>query len=393
MTSSSQLGLAKGYTFTIFTMTSIVISFFPLYFDAVGYSKLQIGMLYAIGPMIGIVSNLLWGYISDRWGTIRKVLLLLTGQLIMAPLVFHAESFGLLYAAMAVFFFFQQPMLSMNDSQLLLITSVSGKSYASFRVYGSIGFAFASLVFGMILKETGHTFTAYLAYGSVIASLLFAFLLRDVRGGKDSFKPIEWKPMAKIIGSRPFLRFLGLLLILSIAHRINDGFLALYMRELHAPDSLIGYAWTASALSEIPTFFLLSKYGHKFKELALLAVAASVYMIRFTLLSFIQDPVWAIALQAMHSMSFGIFLFTGIRYVSQAVPDEYRASGQAIFAVTWQSVAGLISGVIGGWLFEAYGGQWLYRIAALLALAAAVGFFVTHWYEENGSPRKQLRKY
>ncbi|WP_231571534.1 MFS transporter [Gordoniibacillus kamchatkensis] len=386
MPSGAQQTLAKSFTFSMYTMMAIVASCFPLYFDAVGYSKVQIGMLYSIGPMIGLVSNLLWGYLSDKWGTTRKVLLLLLlGQLALAPVAFHTHSFALLYLCMAFFFFFQQPMSSINDSQLLLLAAKTGKSYASFRVFGSIGFAAASLGFGLILARAGHGFTPYLVYASAACSLLIALALHDARR-RGSFKPLELGPMVQIVRAPKFVRFLSLLLVLSIAHRMNDGFLALYMRQLHASDAIVGYAWTTSAVSEIPVFFLLSKFGHKFKELALLTIASAFYVLRFALLSFIADPAWVVAVQALHSVSFGIFLFTALRYFQQAVPDEYRSSGQAIFAVMWSSLAGLLSGVIGGWVFQHLGGEWLYRIAAVLALIAAFGFYLMHMKEERGEP-------
>jgi PPP family 3-phenylpropionic acid transporter len=121
-------------------------------------------------------------------------------------------------------------------------------------------------------------------------------------------------------------------------------------------------------------------------------VAALVYVIRFGLLSFTTAPGWIIAIQTMHSLSFGIFFFTSIRYVQQVVPDEYRASGQALFTVVWSSVAGLLSGLVGGWAFEQLDGQWLYRIAASLALAAAVGFYLMHVWEERGALPRRFTK-
>lgn len=301
MTDGKQRVLAKSFTFSFYTMMAIISSFLPLYFDSVGYSKVQIGMLYAIGPMIGIVSNLLWGYWSDKRGTIRQVmLLLLLGQLIMAPIVFHLHAFGALYACMAAFFFFQQPMNSLNDSQLLLITSQNGRSYASYRVFGSIGFAAASLGFGLILKQTGTSWTQYLAYASVLSSLSIMLLMKDVRGDTGRFKPAEFRTMARIVSSSKMLRFLALIFMMSLATRMNDGFLAIYLRQLHASDAVVGYAWTASSLSEIPMFFFLSKYGHKFKELPLLALASVMYAVRFLLMSFIADPSWVVVIQTMH---------------------------------------------------------------------------------------------
>ena len=150
------------------------------------------------------------------------------------------------------------------------------------------------------------------------------------------------------------------------------------MRQLGASDSLIGYAWMTSALSEIPVFFFLSKHGHRFKELPLLAFAGIIYAVRFFIMGSIQDPTWVIGVQLLHSLTFGIFLFTANRYISQIIPDEYRSSGQAIFAVAWSSIAGLISGTLGGWIFDLAGGSTVYVIAACLSIVAAIGFLGTH---------------
>ncbi|WP_159881347.1 MFS transporter [Paenibacillus puerhi] len=367
----------RGFTFSFFTMTAIIASYFPLYFQYKGYSTVQIGLLYSVGPLIGIVSNLFWGLMSDKYQTVKKVLLLiLLGQLFVAFFMFRVDGFALLMVLMAGFFFFQQPMTSLNDSLVLLTVSGTKKSYASFRVWGSIGFATAALVFGELLRTFGAGVTPLLALGSIILSLGLASMLRDARD--PQFKRPDFSGFVPIIMSRPFLAFLVTLLIVSTAHRMNDGFLALYLQKLGASPSVVGWSWMASAISEIPIFFLLSKYGHRYKELPLLAVCSLVYAIRFLLMTFVENPLWAIAIQLMHSVSFGIFLFTAIRYIQSAIPDQYRASGQAIFAMTWSGLAGLISGTLGGWIFNTWSPQAMYGTASALAFVALLGFLVLH---------------
>jgi PPP family 3-phenylpropionic acid transporter len=370
-----------SFTFSFYMTMCIVVTFFPLYFDYKGYSKIQIGMLYSVGPLIGIFSNLAWGLISDKYQTVKKIMiLLLTGQIIAAYLIFHTDLFALLYVIVGVFFFFQQPVNSLNDSQLMLSVSQSGKSYASFRIWGSIGFAFAAGFFGLLLKIYGSGLTFILCTSCIFISLVLAFFLKDARKRQSK---IEFSGIFKIIGSQKFLWFLFLVMTMSVAHRMNDGFLALYLRQLGAPDTIIGYAWATSALSEIPVFFLLSRFGHRFKELPLLAFAGLVYSIRFLIMGYVQNPDWVVWIQLLHSLSFGIFIFTAIRYIGQLMPDEYRSSGQAIFTVTWSSVAGLISGTLGGWMFDVWGGSVLYVWGSLLSFLACIGFLVTHLMQKQ----------
>lgn len=378
----SQHQLLRLFTFSFFMTMGIVVTFFPLYFDYKGYSKLQIGLLYAIGPLIGIATNLLWGFLSDRFQTVKKIMIILiAGQLITAILVFTAGWFSLLYVCLAMFFFFQQPVNSLNDSQIMLSLRASGKSYASFRVWGSIGFAVSAGGFGLLLRHYGSGLTPILCLITISCSLIIVLFLTDARQGG---KKMAFGGMLSILRNKKFVWFLVLIIIMSVSHRFNDGFLALYMRQLGASDSLIGYAWMASALSEIPVFFFLSKHGHRFKELPLLGFAGVIYAIRFFMMGSIDNPAWVIGIQLLHSLTFGVFLITANRYISQIIPDEYRSSGQAIFAVAWSSVAGLISGTAGGWIYDAAGGSTVYIIAACLSIVATVGFFATHLFQQDG---------
>lgn len=375
----------RMFSFAFYLTMALTVSFFPLYFDHKGYSKIQIGALYSIGPFVGIFANLLWGLLSDKYQTVKKLLLImLTGQLLVMLFLMKTDALAWLYTLMTFFYFFQTPINTLNDSLIMLTIKDSRKSYASFRIWGSLGFAFSALVFGMLLKQIGIQYTMMLCLGTITLALILATLLRD-RTGSSSGK-MQFAGFGQVIGSRRFLWFLLLIFVLSIAHRMNDGFLALYLRELGASDSIVGWSWTASALSEIPVFFWLSRHGHKYKELPLLMIAGLVYTVRFTLVSLVTRPEWIILLQLLHSFSFGIFLFTALRYMMQLIPDRFRATGQAIYAVVWSCLAGLVSGVAGGWIFDAWGPHVMYRCAAVCSLTASLFFFLTHWLQKEGTP-------
>jgi PPP family 3-phenylpropionic acid transporter len=382
-TEAKGANLLKGFTFSFFMTNALILSFFPTYFVFMGFSKTQIGLIYSIGPTTGILSNLFWGYASDKYQTMKKIIAaVLLGQLCFALILFQLNTFVLIFIAMIFFYFFQTPLNSLNDSQLLLHSTKQGASYASYRVWGSIGFAISAFIFGILLQsEKGHpTLIAFLTIGTVLFSFLLSLLLKDSR---TSMKKIEFSGMIQIIMSRKLVIFLLLILVLAIAHRTNDAFLSIYLHELGASQALIGYSWTVSALSEIPIFFLLSRYGTRYKELPLLALASFAYVVRYLLMSMTVEPQYIIMIQALHSITFGIFLFTALRYLTQIVPDQYRATGQAIFTVVWSGIAGLISSLLGGLIFDHWGGHTLYLFAGLVAFVAGVGFLYAHYKDES----------
>lgn len=369
------------YSFSAYSTAAMVISFIPLYFLDRGFSEQQIGIIYSIGPSISIFANIILGLVSDRYRTIKKLLLLLLfGQLVMISLLFPIEHFGLVCLVMMGFYFFQTPLNPLSDSLILLSSQYTGTPYALIRIFGSLGFAVTAYTSGLLLKQIGSEWTLPLSLATIAITLCITTFLRDYQG---SSRKIEFSGFFKLIRQREVALFFLIVLTISIPHRMYEGFLAVTMHQMGASNSLVGLAWLVSALSEIPILFLLGKYGHKFKELPLLMIASIMYAVRLWILSDIQDPRWVIATQAMHSISFGIYFSTTLRYLTHLIPDEYRASGQALYAVVWTGLAGVISGTLGGYVFQHLGREAFFKIGSALAFIAAVGFLSRYYFSRS----------
>ncbi|MGO4107184.1 MFS transporter [Paenibacillus sp. YAF4_2] len=373
----------RAFSFSMYSTQALLISYIPLYFMDQGFSAHQIGIIYSTGPFISIFANLLMGMASDKFQTIRKLLtLLLFGQLAMLSLLFPVHHFGLICLVMTAFYFFQTPMNPLSDSLILLASQHIKTPYALIRIFGSLGFAVSAYLFGLILKEIGSVWTLPIGLCTITITILLSFLLKDYRG---STRKIEFSGFLKLLRKPEVLFFFFIILLVSISHRMNESFLAVALRQMGATDSQVGLAWLFSAVSEIPVLFLMGKYGHKFKELPLLVFACLMYMLRFWLASELNNPVAVLSTQLMHSVSFGIYFSTALRYLSNLIPDEYRSSGQAVYAVVWSGLAGLISGTVGGFIFEHYGRSAFYQIGAALALLSAILFLGKHLFGRNRS--------
>lgn len=380
---STNLNLLKLLTFVIFGANSILQTYLALYFDYLGFTKLQIGALSSIGPLVGMFSTLLWGFVSDRFRTIKKILILLfIGQLAVTLGMLTTTAYGFLFGLVAAYYFFQQPQLSLTDSLNMLTAKQHGTSYASLRIWGSLGFAAASLIVGSLTTAYGSGITVYLGAGSAILMIAVSLFIYDVSGSRGKFK---FSGMKKVLLSSKFVWFLVLVLFISTVSKLNDNFLGIYMRELGASNTLIGWSLLLSSSSEIATFYYLSKHGHKYKELPLIAIAAIGYAVRFLIVSVSTNIYVILSTQLMHSITFGIFFIMSIRYIQMVIPDEYRASGQAVYAAIWSSAGGLISGLIGGSIYDFWGGASLYRFASTLAVFTAALILVTHWQYKRKS--------
>ncbi|WP_244908093.1 MFS transporter [Paenibacillus campinasensis] len=383
MPAASDQNWLRAFMFTIFGSTALVISYFPLYYKSIGFSSAQIGYLYAIGPLISMFSNMIWSYASDKYRTIKRILtLLLIGQLVLLLLLWQVSGFALVFTVISLFYFFYYPVYPLADTMAIQTAQRYGRSFTVIRVFGSLGYAFFALAIGYVIGAQGVSWTLAIGIALSVFTLLFSLQLKD--GVMNKVEGMNAANLLRLLRSRELLWFFGCTLCLALAHRMNEAFFTVTLSQLGAGEGLIGWALMIAAVSEIPIFFLLSKYGDNIKELPLLAFASLMFGLRFLLMALAADPIVVLAVQCLHSITFGVFYVTAVRYITRMMPLQFRATGMALFTIFWSSASGLISGAFGGILFEHAGRPFFYMLAAMLSVLAFAGFLGRHLLAKPG---------
>ena len=377
----------KSFLFFLYTLSAIVICFLPLYLHKHDFSKIEIGIAMAVALAFGTASNLLVGMLSDKRQMLKSMMLLLIIlQLLCAAVMFLSETKLIIWIAMQCFFVAYTPLASMSDSLIMLVTSKSDQSYMSYRLWGSLGFAAGAVVVGWLLQQVGIDAIFWVYFMLTLLTFLFG---RNMPERKPHPSGIRFAELGQIIRTPTVYLFLIVIFILALSHRMNDHYLGLFLQSLGAGETLIGWSWLISALSEIPVFLLLAKYGARFNPLRLLAIAATLYCARFVLMMFVENPAMALLVQAMHSVTFGIFLYAAISWLQIAIPERFRATGQAIFTITWVSLSGITASLAGGQLFDSFGAKAMFFTASALAFVAAICFLVLSYFLRRTQPINQ----
>ncbi|KRG10905.1 hypothetical protein ACA29_20025 [Lederbergia galactosidilytica] len=275
----------------------------------------------------------------------------------------------------------------MLDSLSTVFSKEKGISYGSIRVWGSIGFAIASFVLGNLIGGIGIEYL-WIIYSIIMIGVLFlATRLMD--------PVVERKPLTKIGFQRAFrnLRFLFFLiaiLFIAIPHRMNDSMLALYLKSLGASEGRIGLAWTFSALSEAPVVAIMYLLMRRIPSLlVLLGMAGSFYTGRWFLYGLLSDPMMIIYSQALHSVTFAIFMVSALQYIAKIIPEEMLATGQTAYYATFNGLATIIGSAAGGYLMDLYGGGFIYKIGAISAFIGTVLFIIL--YAKDRSLQKRVQ--
>lgn len=360
-----RLHILRTYNVLFFSMFTVFVSFLPVYLNAKGLNKTEVGFVLGTGGAIGIFSQFLWAVISDRWKTIKKLIILLlaisTG---LGVALYQAESFSVLLLLTAMMYLFFLPLDPLTESLNVQSAVRARVSFGSIRTFGSAGYAFMSLVTGYVMKLYGAESLAYLFAAVGIMSLVAIGFTRDVTATekKDSVKDLML-----FLSDHKTLWFLILLFVTAIPHRMNDLYLGVFITSVGGDESQVGLGWFVTAGAEIIIFALSSLWLRKGNELFLIQLALAIYTLRFAATVWMTDPQVIVWFQFLQALTFVFFYSASIQYLFQLVPEDWRATGQSVLGITFFGVSGVVASYLGGWVFETYGGATLYGLMSVLS--------------------------
>lgn len=377
-----QIQTLRGLYFTYYTTQAVLLPFLPIYFELKGYNSVQTGFLLMIGSFFAVFAQPFWGYISDRFNTVKRIVILLWALTIVSSVgLFLTEGFTFSLIFVLLLYFFMLPSVPLIDSLTLYTIRDSGMSYGAVRTFGSIGFAVTAMASGVLLAWVGGVGNMHILYWVLwIVPMILIFWLKD----HDAPAARVTVQSLKRVLTPELLWFLLLVFLLMVPHRMNDALLTLHLRDvMNASDNVISWAWAVATISEALTFALLGRYLLRYHEVALLAVVSFLYTIRWLLYSWVEDPLAVVFLQASHSVTFAVFWLVSVHYVSRVVPDEFRATGQALLSAVFLGIAGMVGGTAGGWVRDSFGGDTMYLWGAVFALLSGILFTLTRWMQRR----------
>lgn len=376
------------FNFFYYWIVSMINAFLPLLFRFKGLSPAQIGIVLSVGPIVAIFSQPFWGVVSDKKQSVKNVIIfLLMATLITGLAVFFSPTMSLLILMMMIFHFFMSPIQPLLDSLSTVFAKEKRVSYGSIRVWGSIGFAIASFVLGTIIGIIGIQYL-WIIYSIIIIGVLFiAIRLTDPIVER---KPLTTKGFQQAFRNTRFLGFLIAILFIAIPHRMNDSMLAIYLKSLGASEGRIGLAWTFSALSEAPVVAIMYILMKRIPLLLLLGIASFFYTCRWFLYGLLTDPMMIIYSQALHSVTFAIFMVSALQYIATIIPEEMLATGQTAYYATFNGLATIIGSAAGGYLMEQFGGGFIYKMGSISALIGTLLFIIL--YAKDKGVEKRVQK-
>ncbi|HMS44941.1 MAG TPA: MFS transporter, partial [Alphaproteobacteria bacterium] len=159
MNISFRLALFYGL---FFVAGGVMLPFWPVWLEAKGLDKNQIGLALAIPAWMRVVGSLFWLRLAPHYSSYRYLLMTLLVFSLISYVLFSlvdSVTFILIIAAAAAFFY--TPILPFTDHLTVRVSQMYKLDYGRIRLWGSIFFMMASMGSGMILKGQNPDWVLY----------------------------------------------------------------------------------------------------------------------------------------------------------------------------------------------------------------------------------------
>jgi PPP family 3-phenylpropionic acid transporter len=353
-----------------YTANAVYQGFISVYFAGKGLNSAQIGMLMSAVPVISVISQPAWGALGDRAKSRNRVLRImcaLSAAAILLLLLGDAPWY--LFGVLCLFAANYTAIQPMGDSVILESLQASGHAFGPIRLMGCFAFAVASTVAGRLIGSDNDRII-WMTSLLIVAAYFSTYSLPPTVGHAIEKKKAS---MLTLMRDKTLMRLIVMVTLLQVTMGYYYVFFPVHFTSIPGGSAaLLGGAYFISALSETP-FLLMSDW--LFKKLGagkLLCIAALSLVLRWTILFLTDDVRLILASQMLHGWGFIIITVAMAKFISLTVPEELRARGQMLLAVSGFGVARVVGNMGGGLIAQAWGFQATFGLMAALALATLI---------------------
>ena len=366
--------MKKIYPFSFYLLyfgaNACFLPYIVLYYQSLGFSGAQIGLLSAISPLISLVGAPFWTGIADVSHRHRLVmsatLLVAIGVATLFPFV---RTIAAVFVLLALFSFMIAPVNAFADTATMTMLGDQRNMYGRVRVGGTIGWGAIAPIAGLMIEKYGLNF----AFWSYAGLLFIGFLVSQNFVFKHVREQVSIKHgLRELLSNQRMVLFLVTAFVTGMAFMSINAYLAAYLGELGIKKSLMGFALMLATLAELPVLFFGNHLLAKLKPHGLLLLSMFATMIRLFLYAIFTTPTGILAFQLINGFTFAVLWVAGVSYINENAPPGLSATTQAIFGATVFGFGAAGGGFLGALLLERVGGAQMYAIFGTMMLVMII---------------------
>ncbi|MEF9961423.1 MAG: MFS transporter [Erysipelotrichaceae bacterium] len=352
------MNLKRFYMLSIFNFLSffafalLTTQLIP-YMKYLKYDLVQQGYILAISAIIAIFGQFLFGYLCDRYQSLKKfyylsyfiVLLSAIGMFLFQKnyFIYHLIMISLMMGMVKV-------VIALNETWM---QQMDHHHYGKIRAAGAIGLTLGAFFTGIFITKFNFQ---NILFVFLFLSLLLLFIIHAIPDIKQQTKTkITYAHLKVLITNKDYFLLVSIYLLLYMVGTADQYVVIDKMVEIGANTSVIGFKWAVQSLMEIPVLIGSHYLLKKVSLFTLLKIATVMYSVKFILYGLSTTTFMIIASASLQLVTLPIIMITSKILISKVTTKEYQTSAHMFAMAIFIGFSGFITPLITTRLCKAYG--------------------------------------
>jgi PPP family 3-phenylpropionic acid transporter len=360
---------------------------FGVYLRTQGLSYTSIGLLMTITSLLSSLLQPVFGAITDKYRN-RKVIVstsLLVRSLAYLFLLLSADviSMSIWYVVAGLFLAGFMPLAQSMVADLSE-NSRLGVSMGRYRLFGSIGWAAACILTGLLARDRlWNIFPVALVF-STLSFLVSLFLPRVESDRRSRQENIQERRGSSV---KLAACFTASILISGIGMGATSSFLTISLSQLGSDPLFIGVVIAVGALLEVPAMYLGGRLSDRIGGIPVLVLGEIGLGMVYWLYGTVRNLYSYLLIQSVRGILYALFTVSGMSISSSLGGSRRRGLYAGFYNLSLQ--LGTASGPYFGGMVSDYQGLWA-MFALSSALSVVSGMLLTPWI--MGNREKEVRQ-
>lgn len=350
------------------------------YSKALSLSSTEIGLVFSANFIGAMISQPIYGYVSDKLGLRKHLLWIITALciscgpffvLVYAPLLQTQLMAGAILGGLYLGITFLAGSYAI-ESYVDRVGRKYGFEYGRARLFGSLGFASASFVSGH-LYNWNPTFNYGLASlaGLLLIPVLLASRIEPSRDERASSDTLRMRDAIAILSLREFWGFMVLILGVTNLYLVYDQQFPRYYASLF-PDpnlgrTMFGYLQSAQIFVEAGMLFVAPLIVGRLGPKRALLFAAGIMIVRIAGSGFATGPISISCMKMLHSLELPVLIVAVFKYIAMHFEPRLASTIYMVGFSFGHSLGLAVLSPLAGKAYDLFGFPTTYLLIALFS--------------------------
>jgi MFS family permease len=364
---------------------ALLFPFLTLYVtQKFGVEMTEVGLLFALYAISGVVGSTLGGALTDRLGRKGMFLFGLVASGASSLVMGFVSDIGLFFGAVVLVGLLAESGGPARQAMVadLLPEGKRAEGYGILRVTVNLAVTFGPMLGGLLAARSYLLLFVLDAASSLITAVIAYLALQESKPAAAEGMSGEASMVQTLAGYADVLRdtafawFLAASMLMVVVYMQMNTTLAVYLRDSHGvSEQGFGYILSLNAAMVVLFQFAITRRVSRFRPLLIMTVGTLLYAVGFALYGFVS-AYW-LFLGAMVVITIGEMLVSPVSQaiVARLAPEAMRGRYMATYGFSWV-LPTAIGPLLAGLVMDNVDPRWVWYSAGLLGLVAAAAFYL-----------------